>query len=110
MIAGLDLVKVVRAANMVMYCNSEVVTSQVNDDYDCKNKRMKKYLEQVKNRVSKLQVKFAPIPREENENADCLAKATLAEYMLIPSQVLSFVQISPLINNIGIQEIGSVDY
>ena len=32
MIAGLDLTKV-------------VVTSQVNDDYECKGDRMKKYLE-----------------------------------------------------------------
>ena len=30
--------------------------------------------------------------------------------MLIPSQVLSFVQISPLIDNISVQEIGSGSY
>ena len=32
LIAGLDLTKVVGAANMVVYCDSQVVTSQVNDD------------------------------------------------------------------------------
>ena len=58
LIAWLDLAKAIGAANMVVCCDSQVVTSQVNDDYDCKNKRMKKYLEQVKNRVGDLQVKF----------------------------------------------------
>ena len=48
LIAGLDLAKVAGAANMVMYCDSQVVTSQVNGDYECKNEWMKKYFEQVK--------------------------------------------------------------
>ena len=48
LIAGLDLAKVVEAENLVVYCDSQVVTSQVNDNYECKNERMKKYLEQVK--------------------------------------------------------------
>ena len=46
---------------------------------------MKKYLEQVKDRVNDLQVKFVQVPREENEHADHLVKAALAEHMLIPS-------------------------
>ena len=46
---------------------------------------MKKYLEQVKDRVNDLQVKFVQVPREENEHADRLVKAALAEHMLIPS-------------------------
>ena len=76
---------------MVVYCDSQVVTSQVNGDYKCKNERMKKYLEQVRDRVNDLQVKFVQIPREENEHVDCLAKVTSTKHMLIPSQVLSFV-------------------
>ena len=46
---------------------------------------MKKYLEQVKNRVNNLQAKFVQIPREENEPADCLDKAASTEFMIIPS-------------------------
>ena len=38
-----------------------------------------------------LQAKFVQIPREENEQIDHLTKAALAEHMLIPSKVLSFV-------------------
>ena len=45
LITGLDLAKAVRAANVVVYCDSQVVTSQVNGDYECKGEQMKKYLE-----------------------------------------------------------------
>ena len=48
LVAGLDLARAVGAENMVVYCDSQVVTSQVNGDYECKNGRMKKYLEEVK--------------------------------------------------------------
>ena len=69
---------------------------------------MKKYLEQVKGRIGSLQIKFVQILREENECVDWLAKATLAEYMLVPDQVLSFGQISSLIDEVtSVQEIGS---
>ena len=107
---GLDLARAAGAINMVMYCDSEVVTSQVNGYYDCKNERMKKYLKQVKNWVSDLRVKFVQISRKENENADRLAKVASAKYMFIPSLVLSFIQISPLIDGISVHEICSKDY
>ena len=110
MIVGLDLARAAGAINMVMYCDSEVVTSQVNGYYDCKNERMKKYLKQVKNWVSDLRVKFVQISRKENENADRLAKVASAKYMFIPSLVLSFIQISPLIDGISVHEICSKDY
>ena len=45
LIVGLDLAKAVRAENLVIYCDFQVVTNQVNGDYECKNERMKKYLE-----------------------------------------------------------------
>ena len=66
LIAGLDFAKATGAKNMVVYYDSQVVISQVNGNYECKNERMKKYLEQVKDRVNDLQVKFVQIPREEN--------------------------------------------
>ena len=83
LVIGLDLEKAVGVENLVVYYDSQVVTNQVNGDYECKNERMKKYLEQVKGRVSSLKVKFVKIPREENERADRLAKAASAEYILI---------------------------
>ena len=53
----------------------------------------------MKGRIGSLQIKFVQIPREENECADRLAKATAAECMLVPNQVLSFVQTSSLIDS-----------
>ena len=44
LVAGLDLAKAVGAASMVIHCDSQVITNQVNGDYDCKGERMKKYL------------------------------------------------------------------
>ena len=70
LVAGLDLTKTIGAKNMVVYCDSQVVTSQINDDYECKNERMKKYLEVVKGWIGSLQIRFAQISREENECAD----------------------------------------
>ena len=81
--------------------------SQVNGNYECKGEWMNKYLEQMKKRTNDLQVKFFQIPREENKQANRLAKAASAKHMLIPNQVLSFVQISPVIDSISMQEIGS---
>ena len=45
---------------------------------------MKKYLDQVQKHVNELEAKFFQIPEEENEQADLLAKAASAEYMLQP--------------------------
>ncbi|XP_050263844.1 uncharacterized protein LOC126708066 [Quercus robur] len=99
LVAGLDLAKTTGAENIVVHCDSQVVTSQINGDYECKNDRMKRYLEEVKYQISDLEVEFIQIPREENEWADHLAKAVLAEFMLVPEQVLSFIQISSLIDD-----------
>ena len=52
---------------------------------------MKKYLDQVRKCDNELQAKFIQIPKKENDQADRLAKAASAEYMLIPSKMLSFV-------------------
>ena len=67
---------------------------------------MKKYLGEVKGRIGCLQIKFIQILREENECTDRLTKAASAERMLIPNQVLSFVQTSSLIDNgTNVQEV-----
>ena len=99
LVAGLDLVRAAGVENMIIHCDSQAITSQINDDYGCRNKRMKKYLEEVKGRISGLEVKFVQIPREENEYADRLAKATSAESMDASEQVLSFFQTSSLIDD-----------
>ena len=54
LIAGLDLAKVTKAVSVIIHYDSQVVTNQVNGDYECKGERMKKYLEQVKRKVDDL--------------------------------------------------------
>ena len=69
---------------------------------------MKRYSEEVKYRINDLEVQFIQIPREENKCADHLAKAVSAEFMLVPEQVLSFVQVSSLIDDgMNVQEVDS---
>ena len=45
LVAGLDLAKAAGAVSVVIYCDFLVVTNQVNGDYECKSKRMKRYLD-----------------------------------------------------------------
>ena len=74
LVVGLDLAKAVGAENVVVHCDSQVVTSQINGGYECKNERMKRYLEEVNFQISNLEVKIVQIPREESECVDRLAK------------------------------------
>ena len=99
LVAGLDLARAAGAENMIMHCDSQAITSQINGDYECRNERMKKYLEEVKSRISGLEVKFVQIPREENECADRLAETASAEFVNAFEQVLSFFQTSSLIDD-----------
>ena len=106
LVVGLDLAKVAGAENVVIHYDSQVVTSQINGGYECKNERMKRYLEEVKNRIGILEVRFVQIPREKNECVDRLAKAASAEFMLVSEQVLSFIQSSSLIDDgTNVQEV-----
>ena len=85
LIVGIDLVRAAEAKKMVIHSDSQIVTSQVNDIYECKNERMKRYLDEVKGRIGNLQIKFVQIPREENECTDRLAKAASVERLLVPN-------------------------
>ena len=53
----------------------------------------------MKRRVDDLKAKIIQIPRGENEQADRLAKADLAENMITHGNVLSFVQLSSVIDS-----------
>ena len=54
LVAGLDLAGAVEATSVVIYYDSQVITNQINGDYECKGERMKLYLDQVKRRVDDL--------------------------------------------------------
>ncbi|XP_075636802.1 uncharacterized protein LOC142609045 [Castanea sativa] len=105
LVAGLDLAKAAGATSVVIHCNSQVVTNQVNGDYEYKGEKMKKYLKQVKKRVDDLHAKIFQILKGENEQANRLAKDVSAEHMITPDKLLSFVQFSPLIDAINVHEV-----
>ena len=91
LVAGLDLTKAAGATSVVIYCNSQVVTNQVNGDYECKGERMKRYLDQVRRKVDDLKAKIIQIPRGETLQVNCLAKAVGATSVVIycDSQVIT---------------------
>ena len=60
---------------------------------------MKRYLDQVKRRVDDLKAKIIQIPRGENKQVDRLAMSASAEHMITHGNVLSLVQLSPLIDS-----------
>ena len=99
LVAGLDLTKAMGATSVVVYYDSQVVTNQVNGDYECNGETIKRYLDQVRRRVDDLKAEIIQIPRGENEQADGLAKADSAKHMITLDNVLSFVQLSPLIDS-----------
>ena len=70
LVVGLDLVKAIGAEDVVVHCDLWVVTSQINGGYECRNERMKRYLEEVKNQIDSLEVRFIQIPRGENDHAN----------------------------------------
>ena len=69
---------------------------------------MRRYLDEVKGQIGSLQIKIVQILGEENECADRLVKAASVERMLVPNQVLSFVQTLLLIDSgMNVQEVNS---
>ena len=52
--------------------------------------------------MDELKARIIQIPRMENEQADYLARAASAEHTIILENVLSFVQLSPLIDSINV--------
>ena len=75
----------------------------INGDYEAKGEQMKECLSMVKSKMGEeFSVKFIQILREENKQADHLAKTTSAEYTDVPGQVLSFIQYSLSIDKVEI--------
>ena len=80
------------------------MVGHINDDYEVKGEQMKKYLTMIKSKMSKkFSIKFVQIPREENEQANRLAKAASVKYTDVTSQVLSFIQYSLAIDKVEVQ-------
>ena len=80
----LDLAKAVGTSSVILYSDSQVVVGHINGDYEAKGKRIKKYLDLIRKQMNQtFAVKFLQVPREENEHANQLAKATSAEHITV---------------------------
>ena len=79
LLKGLELAKSVEARSILILGDSQLVMGQINGTYEAKEGRMKKYLEKVLRPVKKFkEINFVQIPREENMEADALAKEASA--------------------------------
>ena len=75
LLKGLELAKSVEVMSILILGDSQLVMGQVNGAYEAKEGQMKKYLKKVLLLVKKFkEVNFVQIPREENVEADILAK------------------------------------
>ena len=103
LLKGLELAKSVEAKSVLVLGDSQLVMGQVNGTYEAKERRMKKYLEKVLLLVKKFkEVNFIQIPREENVEADSLAKEASAtestdefdEVQYVPS--IDLLEVQPI--------------
>ena len=79
LLKGLELAKSIEAKSILILGDSQLVMGQVNGTCEAKEKRIKKYLEKVLQLVKKFkEANFVQIPREENMEADALAKEASA--------------------------------
>ena len=75
LLKGLELAKSIEAESVLILGDSQLVMGQVNGTCEAKEERMKKYLEKVQQSVKKFkETTFVQILREENMDADALAK------------------------------------
>ena len=80
LLKGLELAKSLGAESVIVQGDSQLIINQVNGMCEAKEDRMKKYLNKVKKLIKKFkEVSFVQLLREENMEADTLAKAASAE-------------------------------
>uniref|UniRef100_A0A2N9H4Y6 Uncharacterized protein n=1 Tax=Fagus sylvatica TaxID=28930 RepID=A0A2N9H4Y6_FAGSY len=75
LLAGLKLSKKMGVKNLTVKSDSQLVVGQIKGEYEAREDRMKKYLKVVQTLLPHFQkVEFVQIPREENVDADRLAR------------------------------------
>ena len=104
LLKGLELAKSLGAESVLVQGNSQLVIGQVNGTCEAKEERMKKYLNKVRRLIKKFsEAHFVQIPREENIEADTLAKeASVSEF----TDEFDEVQYMPSIDLPEVQQIG----
>jgi ribonuclease HI len=82
LIVGLRLARIVGATSIQVYCDSTLVVNQVNGKWKVKNPDMRRFHGKALQEVEEFQARGVPvkvewIPRDENEDADLLANASI---------------------------------
>uniref|UniRef100_A0A2N9EL41 RNA-directed DNA polymerase n=1 Tax=Fagus sylvatica TaxID=28930 RepID=A0A2N9EL41_FAGSY len=76
LLAGLKMAKALGATELDVLSDSQLVVGQVNVDYEAKEGRMQRYLHLAQHQISQFrEVRLNRIPREQNTEADQLAKS-----------------------------------
>ena len=79
LLKGLELAKSVEAKSILVLGDSQLIIGQVNGIYEAKEEQMRKYLTRVMRLMKRFEeANFVQIPREENTEADTLAKEASA--------------------------------
>ena len=80
LLIGLHIAKVLGATTLRVHSDSQLVVGQVNGEYEVKEDRMTKYLSLVRDVMDGFnEVVVVQIPREQNIEADILAKLASSE-------------------------------
>ncbi|XP_030963880.1 uncharacterized protein LOC115985046 [Quercus lobata] len=104
LLKGLELAKSVEAKSICVMRDSQLIMGQVNGMYEAKEERMKKYLGRVMRLVKRFEkADFVQIPREENVEADTIAKEASADESLEKSDEVQYMP------SIDVQEVQQVD-
>ncbi|XP_050285610.1 uncharacterized protein LOC126725123 [Quercus robur] len=92
LLKGLELAKSVEAKSICVMGDSQLIMGQVNGTYEAKEERMKKYLGRVMRLVKRFEkADFVQIPREENVEADTIAKEASADESLEKSDEVQYM-------------------
>ncbi|XP_075492659.1 uncharacterized protein LOC142530733 [Primulina tabacum] len=81
-LAGIRAAREVGASRIILYSDSQLITQQIKGIYEAKDDRMLKYLRLIRAQAeSFMDWSIEQVPREENSEADALAKmaASLSE-------------------------------
>ncbi|XP_024023768.1 uncharacterized protein LOC112092269 [Morus notabilis] len=93
LLAGLQLAEHLKAGNLDIFSDSQLIVNQVKGQYQTRDEKMAAYLKKVKEALGRLSAyDIQQVPRAENSNADALAKLATsrdAELLnLVPVEVL----------------------
>ncbi|XP_077249161.1 uncharacterized protein LOC143888604 [Tasmannia lanceolata] len=93
----MNLAVQVKAQRVKAYCDSQLVTNQIQGTYEARDERMIKYLSQVRQLSTKFKsFEVVRIPRTENTKADVLSKLAASGYTTLENICMEFLQRSSI--------------